>query len=309
MKRSIFLFLASLSSLYALEEEELVWEQTGPSVQEYNSRLQDAIAAEDWWEVVDCADVISYNFPTSPFAQEASFCLGQAYYKLQEWDYSNEAFSAYLNHTTSPKHFEEAIEYKFMIAEQFAHGAKRRLFGARKLPAWVPAKEDAILIYEEVIAALPHSETAAKALLGKAKVQSELADYKGSIETLELLIRRFPKDELAAEAYLERNRVHLKQCKEEVQDPSILDLVQLNLKKFRQSFPREPRLAEAEKIYNEAREVFAQNLLETGRFYEKTKKLPASRLYYQKVVASYPGTESASIAQGRLDELLVSGAL
>lgn len=301
MKKYLFVFLAFLSPLLALEEEELIWDMPQPSVQEYNSALQQAMAAGDWWKVIDFAEAISYNFATTPFAQDTSYIMGEAYYKLNQYEYANECFTAYLNHVTSPKHFEEAIEYKFNIAELFANGTKKRLFGSPKMPAWLPAQEDAIPIYDDVIAALPHSEFAVKSLLSKARIQAMLEDFKPSIETLDLLIRRFPKHQLTAEAYLEKNRVFLLQCKAQNLDPDLLDLTEVNLRKFRLAFPRDARVSDADKILGEMKEIFAQNLFDTGYFFEKTKKIPASLLYYNKVIAKYPGTEAAHLAREKLE--------
>jgi len=303
MKKVLFALLALTAPIFALEEEDLVWENTGPSVQEYNSALQQAVAAGNWWAVIDYADIISYNFPTSPFAKEASYIMGEAYYRVGQLEYANDCFTAYLNHVTAPKHFEDAIEYKFNIAEQFANGAKKRLFGSIKMPAWVPAKEDSIEIYDEVIAALPHSEIAAKSLLSKARIQAYYEDYKPANETLDLLIRRFPRHDLAAEAYLEKNKVYLVQCEAQNLDPDLLDLTEVNLRKFKLAFPREPRLADAEKIFFDMQEIFAQNLFETGSFFERTKKTPASEIYYRKVIAKYPNTEAAEASRAKLESL------
>lgn len=308
MKNLLLAFSLLALPLLALEEEDLIWDE-GPSVQEYNSAMQQAIAAEEWWTVIDCADIISYNFPTSPFAQEVSYIMGEAYFKLNQFEYANDCFTAYLNHTVSPRHFEEAIEYKFNIAERFSRGTKKRLFGSPKMPAWVPAREDAIPIYDEVIAALPHSEFAAQSLLSKSRVQTSVEDYKPSVETLDLLIRRFPKHELAAEAYLEKGKVFLIQCQAQNLDPDLLDTMELNLRKFRLAFPREPRVAEAEKILSEMKELFAQNLFETGKFFEKTKKIPASLLYYSKVISKYPNTEAAVASREKLETLQGSAKL
>ncbi len=299
MKRFIFSLIALTSALVALEEDELIWNE-GPSVQEYHSALQQAVALGDWWTVIDYANIISYNFAATPFAQEISYIMGEAYYKLDQLEYANECFTAYLNHATAPKHFEEAIEYKFNIAERFAGGEKKRLFGSAKMPAWVPAQEDSIEIFDQVAAALPHSDFAARALLSKAKVQSWLEDYKPSLETLDLLIRRFPKHELAAEGYLEKEKVFLLQCQAKNLDPDVLDMAEVNLRKFRLAFPREPKLAESEKIYAEMQEIFARDIYDTGYFFEKTKKVPASILYYNKVVAKYPKTEAAAEALEKL---------
>jgi outer membrane protein assembly factor BamD (BamD/ComL family) len=303
MRKTTFLLLLSAAPLISLEEHELKWENTGPSVQEYNSSLQQAISQGKWWDVIDCAEIISYNFPTSPFAQEASYLMGEAYYKLGEFESANECFTAYLNHVTSPKHFEQAIEYKFNIAEHFANGAKKRLFSSIKMPAWVPAKEDSIEIYDEVIASLPHSDIAAKSFLSKARIQAYMEDFKPSIETLDLLIRRFPKHRLAAEGYLEKSKVYLQQCEIESLDPDVLDLAEVNLRKFRLAFPRDPNLEEAESLFAKMREMFAQSLFETGCFFEKTKKMPASLIYFHKVIAKYPETEAAAASREKIETL------
>ena len=190
---------------------------------------------------------------------------------------------------------------KFEIAEAYQNGKKKRLFGSHKMPAWLPAKEDAIPIYDEVISTMPHTELAAKSLLGKASIQAEFEDYKPAVETLSQLIRRFPKDEAAAEGYLQINKIYLGQCKNTSLDLDLLDLANVNLRKFRLAFPREPRLDEAEKVFCETEELFAQNLYEIGRFFERTKKSAASLIYYNKVVAKYPSTKAAASAKEKLD--------
>ena len=306
--RKLFLYpLLFALPLLALEEEDLVWEDQTANAQEINRSLQDALAKENWWSVVDYADLLAYCFPTSPFAQESAFVIGEAFLKLDQLELANQYFTAYLNRMNSPKHFEEAIQYKFWIAEQFFGGAKKRLFESHKTPKWMPAKEDALQIFEEVITAQPHSEMAAKSLLHKGMLEAELEDFKTSIETLDLLIRRFPKHDMAASAFVEKNRIYLKQCKEEGPDPNLLDLALVNLEKFKLAFPRESRIAEAEKALIEIREIFAQNLLGTGLFFQKTKKIPASIIYYTKVVAKFPQSEAAVVAREKLEELQEAG--
>jgi outer membrane protein assembly factor BamD (BamD/ComL family) len=300
MKKYICLLLAFSLSVFALEENELVFEVQGSSVAEYNTLLQEAFAAKNWWEVIDNAEVISYHFPTTPFAQETPYMTGYAYYQMGQFELANQALSAYINHSSSHSHFEEAIQMKFEIAEAFQKGKKKRLFGSHKMPEWVPAQEDAIAIYDEVITALPHGQMAAKALLGKAGIQMEMDDFKPAVDTLAQLIRRFPKNEEAAQGYLDINRIYLAQCRATSLDLDLLDLAGVNLKKFHLAFPREPRLQEADKVFAETEELFAQNLLETGRFFERTKKKDASLIYYNKVISKYPATHAATSAREKL---------
>lgn len=302
MKRFLLYFLCFSLSLVALEEEELIWDE-GPSVLEYTVGLQEALQNQDWWSAIDYAEFISYHFPKSPFALETAYIIGEAYYKLGQLELANERFTDYLNRSASPKRFEEAIHYKFNIAERFKDGTKKPLFGSPKLPKLVSAEEDALKIYDDVITALPHDEIAAKSLLGKAQIQAKFEDYKPNLETLDLLIRRFPKHDLAAQAFLEKSHVYLMQCKEKSIDPALLDSADINLRKFRLAFPREVRIQEAEKDFAQMQEIFAGHLMEIGRFFEKTHKIPASILYYSKVQSQYPNTEAAILAKAKLDKL------
>lgn len=300
MKKSLSFLLVLALPLFALEEQDLAWEAEGPSATQYNSYLQESLTDRDWWAVIDYADILSYHFATSPFAIEAPYLMGYAYYQLGHYELANVTLNNYLSASGNHPHFQEAIRLKFDIAQRFESGEKKPLFGSHKMPKWLSAKEDAIQIYDEIIAAVPHSDMAPKSMLGKAKLQGDLEDYKPAVETLQTLIRRFPKQEAAAEAFLAIHRIYLDQCKNTSLDLDLLELSELNLRKFRLAFPREPRLAEAEKLLAEMQELFAQNLFETGRFFERTGKKPASKIYYQKVIAKYPGTEAAHAAREKL---------
>lgn len=308
MKRFALSLLLASSALFAQEipveeVEPLDW----PSVQEYYAYMQEAIDDEDWKAAIDYGQIVLYNFPDSPLVKEIPFYLGMAYYKLEQYELSNDTLSKYLRQATSPKHFEEAIETKFTIAEMYREGKKKRLFGSEKMPAIVPAREDALVIYDEVITTLPHHEITTKALLGKAEVQAYFEDFKPSIETLQFLIRRFPKHESAAEAYLRINKVYLQECKMNHLDLDLLDLAEVNLRKFRLAFPREARVGEAEKALTEMQEVFAVNLLETGEFFQRRKQPDAAIIYFSKIVAKYPKSQASLKAREKLEELQAKG--
>ncbi len=303
MKKIIASCFVCIMPLLSLEVEDLSWEDTGPSAQEFHSLLQQAIDEKNWWSVIDYADILSYHFPTNPFAQDSSFLIGEAYLQLDQPSLANQYFTVYLNQTNSPKHFEKAIEYKFHIAERFRQGEKKPLFNSHKGPKLLSTQDDALAIYDEILATLPHSEFAARALLGKAQIQKEQEDYKPSIETLDLLIRRFPKHDLAAAAYLEKLNVYYMQCQGKSIDPAILDLAELNIRKFKAAFPREERIKDAEKYLSKMEEIFAEHLLETGLFFKKTKKNPAAEIYFNKVISKFPKTTAATVAQKNLEEV------
>ena len=270
------------------------------SVQEHYSLAMDAYQKQEWNTTIHQALIVVKNFSSTPFAQEALFYLGVGYFHIGEFEYANKSFTHYLKKQATPKFFEDAIQYKFKIAEQYHHGAKKHILGWEAMPKWVPARDEAIRIYDEVITALPHHELAAHALFGKAKLLVKEEEFKSSIETYQVLIRRFPKHSLAVESYIGIGEVYLTQSQVHYPDQDYLDLSEINLRKFRHDFPGEERLAIAEKSVLAMKELFASDLYDTGRFYERTKKPQAAYIYYTRILSKFPETRACELAQQRL---------
>ncbi len=258
---------------------------------------------QEWKELVRHSTILNKYFRYTPFSQEALFFLGVGYFKMENYEFANNKFSTYLKQQVTPKHFEEAIQYKFTIAEKFREGGKKHLFGLESMPQWLPAKEEAIAIYEEVITALPHHDLAARSYFGKAQLLLENEDYRSSIETYQMLIRRFPKHPLAVESYIGIENVYLVQSEQEFPDPDFLDLAEINLRKFKDNFPSEERYAVAEANFSRMRERYAQDLFETAQFYQKRNKNKAAVIYYKKILGKYPETFVAKESQKRLEVL------
>lgn len=310
-KLPLFLLYAALPlyGAYTVKDGKVmhVEEVATLSVQEHHSHLLEAVQSQNWQEAIQQANIIIKNFPGTPFFQEAFYFLGSAYFNLQDYDIANQHLTNYLRKQTVLQHFRDAIELKFQIAERFREGYRKHIGGLEFLPKWMPAKDEAIKIYEEVISALPNDDLAAKALFGKGVLLLQDNEYTASVETYQTLIRRFPKHPLAPDAYVEIARVYLIQSQEKYPDAAYLDLASINLRKFRQDFPLDSRVEEAEKIFGQMQEVFAQSFYEIAQFYERTKKPHASILYYSKIVKTFPNTKSAELSKKRLKVLRPSG--
>ncbi|PJD96449.1 MAG: hypothetical protein CK425_05615 [Parachlamydia sp.] len=262
-----------------------------------------AYQKQNWGEAVKQFNLVTVNYPTSEWAQEAFFFLGVANYELAEYDFANEAFTQYLSAKSCPEHFDEAIEYKFAVAEQFRGGAKRHVFGTKQLPKWATGQAIALEIYDEVIAAAPAQEIAARALYSKGLLLWEQKDYRESVDSFYLLVRRFPKHELAPESYLVISQVYLDQARSEFQNPDLLALAQVNLQRFERDFPNEERLKESAADVLKIKEVYANGLFQTASFYERTGRPEAASIYYKNAMAQFPGTTIAEYCQRRLHSL------
>ncbi len=311
MKRLIIFAVGALlipissQAAYTIKDGKLIGmhELATLSVQEHYSLAKEALEKKDWVELIRQSQIVTKNFSGTVFALDSYFYLGVAYFNMHEFDLANMNFDSYLKKQTTPKLFEEAFQYKFSIAQQFEHGAKRRFLGKENMPKWMPAQQEALLIYDEVIMALPQHDLAVQSLFGKANVLFEEEEFKSSIETFQTLLRRFPRHPLARDSYIAITKVYAVQAEKEYPDPDFLDLAAINVKKFKMDFRGDPKVAEAEEFLAEMVELYAKELYKTAQFYERTKKPNASVIYYSKIVSKYPDSETAAKSQQRLDVL------
>jgi outer membrane protein assembly factor BamD (BamD/ComL family) len=272
------------------------------SAYDYYHEILGHFQSKSWEKTIVVSKDMLARYKESPFNSEIFYYLGVSYFYIQDFDMSNFYLGKYLKNETTPKFFEEAIECKFNIAEKFYEGAKKHIFGVEKLPKVLPAKEDALDIYDEIIAALPRHDLTAKALYKKGVLLLDFEDFKPSVESFEILIRRFPKHYLASDAYLGIQSVYLKQSEKEFPDPDVLELAHININKFSDSFPGEPRLDLAHKMLADTEDCFAKELFETGSFYERTGKVDAAILYYANILSNYPHSSYANKAKKNIDK-------
>jgi len=273
------------------------------SLEEHFKLGVEAMKSKDWLTASKQLRIVSVNFPDTPQGQESSYLLGIAYYKLDDLESANELFSRYLKSSNNLQHFEDAIHYKYHIADLFKNGSKRHFFGTKHLPKLASGRGLAGEIFEEIVATVPCHPLAALALKSKAEMLREDGIYSNSIEVYQQLIRRFPKHEFAPQSYVAISEVYIDRSLYEEQNPDLLDFAEINLKRFQQDFPRDEKVAVLEKNLLQLKEIYANALYETGQFYERTKHPQASLIYYQNAVKKFPETEVSHRCQKRLVEL------
>lgn len=288
------LFFGLQNTVFA--EEEAIDEK-------YYRQLLQHTNNENWENSFQICHTMFKKYPHYEKISDVYYYWGVSSFHLKHYGKANECFSKYLELANPPSFFEEIIQYKFSIAEAFRQGEKRHLFGWNAMPRWMPSSDEALEIYEEIIASLPHHELAVRALYGKALLLSYYEDYKESIDTFNLLIHRFPKHDLAPQSFVEIGRVYQLMAKSKQQDPTLIDQSAINIRKFRMAFPVHTKIVSAEKVHKELQSAFAENLYDIASFYIKRKKGKAAELYYKKILATFPESESAYKASRELETL------
>lgn len=304
LKKVLLIFICVCAGITPLSANPLdPTKKADISVHDHYNLIIEFFQDQDWEKVIWQSRMLMQDFPDAPFAKEVYYYMGVAFFEFADYEMANQAFSSYLQEEMTPKFFDQAIRYKFEIACHFQEGVRRHLFHIRGLPKWVHGYEEAIEIFDEVITTLPRDDMAAESLYRKATLLLELTEYKRSVDAFQTLIRRFPKSPLAPECYLGIANVYLTWSQREFPDGDRLDLAEINLRKFRFHFPGEPRLEEAEKIVLDMKNVMADDLLEMGQFYQRTKRAKAAAIYYQTILKKYPETKAAKVSRKQLKKL------
>lgn len=300
---TLFTNVEAASPLEQQLKREKKFELNRPKAQEFHEKLMKAYQNSHWNEVVKEAKLLQANYPHSPLVSDAYYYMGVAYFNLGELEFANETFTSYLKESNNLRNFEDAVNYKYQIANQYEAGVKKRLFGLKKLPKVIPARDEALSVYDEVIAAMPRSEMAAQSLYKKASLLVTFEDYKDSIEMYQTLIRRFPKNSLAPKSYLAIANIYLKQCKQEYPDPALIELAEINLKKFQSEYPYEPLISDVKQKLVQIKAVFAEELYTMGNYYMKKRKYDSAFIYYKSVILKYSDTKFSELSYKQIDML------
>jgi len=263
-----------------------------------------AIKEKNWAEAVHQFRVVTVSFPDADLSYEARYFLAVSYFHLGDFDLANQNLTTYLQENEGGEHFMESYQYKLVIADKFREGAKKHLFNQEKMPKVFADRDEAVKIYDEIIAALPSHDLAMKSLYAKAEILKENQNYKGSREAYQSLIKKFPKTDLAFQSYLQISKVLEEQAQCDFQNPDLLQLAELNIKRFAKDFPKATaQHEEARKNLTHMQEHFAAGLYETGQLYERMSYPKAACIYYQEAIQQFPETKIAKECSVRLQSL------
>ena len=312
MYNFVFIFLTVLtlslqleakSPLKAQMETAVRVEQNKPKAQEVHEKMLNAFHESNWAVVIKEAKYLQVNYQSSPLLSDAYYYMGVASFNQGEFDAANNAFTDYLKLSQNLRHFEDAVTYKFEIAKAYESGMKKRLFGLKKMPKIMPAKDEALTVFDEVISAMPRSELACQSLYRKAGLLVYFEDYKDAIEMYQTLIRRFPKNTLAARSFYAIADIYLKQCQVEFPDPALIELAEINLKRFQSEYPAEPLILDVKQKLVQMKGVFAEELFTVGNYFIKKKKYDSAFFYFKTIITKYPDTKYYDMAYKQLSVL------
>ncbi len=283
MKKYLFTLFCLPLLVFATEEEAF-------------TNLQSLYQNQNWNKIISNSAIMVKEFPQSIFSKDVLFFTGVAYFHIDDPSIANDYLSKFLEKEGNSRFFEDALKYKFFIAEKFESGYYGHLWGIAALPRLESMWQEAYQLYDEVIMTLPRSEVAAKAMFRKSCMYLNDEKFDESVDGFSNLIRRFPSNTLAQEAYVQIMKVYKKQIKVGYLDPKCYEFALLNKKKFDLAYPSSPLKVEMEEAELDIIDLYAEDVYKSALFFDKKRKIDSAKMYLQALIAKYPTSRYASLA-------------
>ncbi len=287
MKKYLFALVSVSALLFSSEEESF-------------ATLKSNYEGKKWGKVLSGTEEMITAYPESVFLKELHFFRAVAFFHQNEPEFSNRYLSSFLEMEGTSRYFEEAVKYKYFIAEKFENGFYGHLFGVAAMPKLESMWETAYQLYDEVIMILPRSEMATKALFRKAAMYRADDMYDESIDTYANLIRRFPRDTLAQQSYIEIVKVYRNQLKALYLDPKFYELALSNKKKFELEYPSSSLKLEMEEVIADIINFFAEDVYKSALYFDKKKNPESCMMYLKTLISKYPTSKFAPLAMQKL---------
>jgi outer membrane protein assembly factor BamD (BamD/ComL family) len=267
------------------------------TAKEHFASMEQAFVGKDWGGVLQHAKIIEENFSEEIDLDQVAYFTGVANYHKQNLVEANAQLSQSLSNAYGP-YFIEALRYKFDIAKSFAKGSTGNYPVAKRLFSERSFKERAIEIFEEIILAEPSGDLAVYSLYHKALILLDNKMYDQAVEAFDILIRDFFKHELVPRAYVGISKAYADRYQEEkAKDVALLDLAELNVKKFKLAYPGHELVAEAKKELQKMREAYAYEMYHVGEYFERRGKSRAAGFYFRDICENFSDCEAAKLCK------------
>ncbi|MEG0037021.1 MAG: tetratricopeptide repeat protein [Victivallaceae bacterium] len=272
------------------------------SADEYHLQAESYFEAGNYPKALLCYLLIIHHFKNNVHCSSALKQVAFCYVRLGKPDLADRYLSQYVEINEGSANFQDVCHLKYMIAQSYAKGTKKHLYGLEGLPRLENAQDDALRIYNEIISSFPAEEVAAKSLFGKAVLLMIQKKYDDSIKIFQMLIRQFPESSLSPDSFVNISKIYLIQSLSEPQNSKYLSSAANNLIRMKELYPGVvQKIAAASLNLQKIRENSAEGLYRLGRFYEKKRKILSARIYYKNAVNTFPETLAAGKCRERID--------
>jgi outer membrane protein assembly factor BamD len=239
------------------------------------------------------------TFPLAQQTAEARLKLGKLLELQGKFEDAFEMYDQLLVKNPESKEFTNALEGMFGIGKRYMNGEKRRLFGVKTFSSNRRAEE----MFDTILKRAPYARTAPQVMLFKGMVLERQGKDVEALASYQQIIERFPSDPVADDAQYQMGYIRLRSVKSGSYDSVDRVRAQESFEDYLNRAPQNGKVPQARENLQLLEANRRKGTLEAARFYEKTGKTKSAAIYYRDILKNHPGTEEATIAKKRLENL------
>jgi outer membrane protein assembly factor BamD (BamD/ComL family) len=262
-------------------------------------RVRKLIATDNPYDAADEAKRWIADHPNHPLLPDAHLLRGDALAAATEHYKALFEYELVIRTYPESPQFAVALDREMRIADTFASGVKRKLWGMRVLPAAGEAEELYIRTQERA----PGSKIAERAGLALADFYYSRSEMDLAAEAYELFLRNFPKTQWREHALQRQVLANLATFKGPQFDATGLIEAQRRLGDFKTNFPAAAEQVGADSILTRVDESLATRSLLTAEYYDTSGKKVSASFMYQRVIKDHPGSVAAQKALDHLRQI------
>ena len=205
--------------------------------------------------------------------------------------------------------YPEYADYKLLseriyeIGDRYYAGEREPAYWQLRWIPWLNNGDKTVEIYRKALERAPYSKSAPRARLRLAHLLDKDGRVKDSINELRALIKNHPMSAEYKYSLLALAESLFIAAEKGDGDGQLVQEAYDTLKLFEQKFPEASEMSWVKRRMLQYSDMQAKRLCEMAEYYAGNDRKEASKRYYADILAKYPESSSAAIAEKRLIEL------
>jgi len=258
---------------------------------------QAAFDKKDYGLALKSARHLVKSWPLSDDAPRAQYLIARCYEARRQDQKAFDNYQKILQKYPKSEKAKEVLEREYEIASRFLAGQRFKLWGY--IPTF-PSMERTANMFDGIVKNGPYSDVAPHAQLRIGAAREKQADYPAAVKAYEVAADRYhDRPPIASDALFRAGTSYEKQAKTAEYDQSVAGQSIAQFTDFVTLYPKDPRVAQAQKIMTTLKVEQARGNFEIAKYYEKHKKWNGALVYYNEVVLHDPNPDSPFATQAR----------
>ncbi|MES2997419.1 MAG: tetratricopeptide repeat protein [Verrucomicrobiota bacterium] len=251
-------------------------------------------------KAVKVYDELADKYPYSPSAANARFRQAELLEGEGKIEDAFEAYDALLVRYPGHKLYKSALARQASMAQRAAQGDIKSSFLGIKSKL---SLEKTVEMLGKVRTHAPRSRAAAKAQFTIGELYHSKKKSKEAIAAFRELVKDQPDMPEASEALFRVGVIYLEEAERGNQSQGTLDLSREAFNDYLMQYPGHHRNAEARRKIANLQGKDLQRSYDVAKFYQKTGKTEAAKVYYRDIIKSSGSGKLHDAARARLREL------